>query len=453
MTTKAAPGQHQERASAKVLRETPAHNLDAEKVVLGSMAMKEAIRDHAMGRLSPEDFYSTVHRDIFIVLCNMHSAGTGVDMVSLAEALRKVGKLDACGGGTYLADLLGFVFTTQSARSSIEIVRDCAHRRRLADAGLKLIDCAYDMGMDPVETSASIQAVLDTAAGSREESTSQAPAEFLQDYVSSLEALQNGKGVVGIPTPFDRLNYFISGLTPGEVIILAGRAGTGKTALALNMAWFACSQGYPVGIVSMEMIKFALTNRLFAANALVDAQKFRNGHFTAEDWDAMYAFADKLSVAPLRICDKPFLRPSELRAICRAWKKDFGLSLLVIDYLQLLQPETRSNNREREVADISRMIKIIAVELEIPIVVLAQLNREAEKEKSPKLTHLRESGSLEQDADIVLFIVPWKNSDAGQDAVTVTMDVAKGRSNAVGKFDLLYRRKFLRFENLAREGM
>lgn len=450
MTTKAAPGQHQEKAHAKVLRDTPAHNFDAEKIVLGAMAMKESARDHAISRLSAADFYSLPHSNIFEAMAAMHNSGAPVDMVTLADALRKAGRLESCGGPAYLGELLESVASATAAKSSVEIVRDCAHRRRLADAGLKLIDSAYDPGADPVEAAAGIQAMLDAAAGQREESTSQAPAEFLDAYVSGLEALQAGGGVVGIPTPYESLNFYISGLTPGEVIILAGRAGTGKTALALNLAWHAAATGYPTGIVSMEMVKFALTNRLFAANALVDAQKFRNGHFNQQDWDRIYDYAGTLQKAPLKICDKPFLRPSELRATCRDWKKNFGLSLLVIDYLQLLQPETRSSNREREVADISRTIKIIAVELEIPIIVLAQLNREAEKEKQPKLTHLRESGSLEQDADIVLFITPWKNSDAQQDAVVVTMDVAKGRSNAVGKFDLLYRRRFLRFENLNR---
>ncbi|MHC1788281.1 replicative DNA helicase [Solidesulfovibrio sp.] len=450
MSTKASPGEHKATATTKMLRDTPANNLDAEKTVLGSMALKESSRDYAVAKLSPEDFYSQPHRDIFKALAKLHSTGAAVDMVTIADMLRKATKLEACGGPAYLGELLESVASATASRASVGIVLECAHRRRLADAGLKLIDCAYDLGTDPVEASANVQAMLDTASGQREESTSQAPSEYLNDYMANLEALQAGKGVVGIPTPFESLNYYISGLTPGEVIILAGRAGTGKTALALNIAWYAAAQGYPVGIVSMEMIKFALTNRLFAANAMVDAQKFRTGHFSSVDWDSMYAFADTLNRAPLKICDKSFLRPSELRAICRDWKKNFGLSLLVIDYLQLLQPETRSNNREREVADISRMIKIIAVELEIPIIVLAQLNREAEKEKHPKLTHLRESGSLEQDADIVLFITPWKNSDAQEDHVTVTMDVAKGRSNAVGKFDLLYRRKYLRFENLNR---
>lgn len=447
---KTIPGQHKGQAQAKILRETPANNNDAERIVLGALVLKESCRDIIIPRLRADDFYASVNQEIFGAIAELHAAGKAVDIITLADALNKRGALTRCGGPAYLSSLIESVTTTASAKASAEIVRECAHRRRLADAGMQLIDCAYDMGTDPVETAAGVQAALDAAAGQREEAVSQAPADYLNTYMAGLEALQAGKGVVGIPTPFESLNYYISGLTPGEVTILAGRAGTGKTALALNIAWFAAAQGYPVGIVSIEMIKFALTNRLFAANAMVDAQKFRTGRFTATDWDSMYAFADKLNKAPLRICDKPFLRPSELRAICRAWKKDFGLSLLVIDYLQLLQPETRSNNREREVADISRMIKIISVELEIPILVLAQLNREAEKEKTPKLTNLRESGSLEQDADIVLFITPWKNSDAQQDAVTVTMDVAKGRSNAVGKFDLLYRRKFLRFENLNR---
>jgi len=271
------------------------------------------------------------------------------------------------------------------------------------------------------------------------------PAEFLNDYFGYLEKLgETGGGAIS--TPWRRLNEIITGFFPGEVAIVAGRPGNGKTALALNLADHAVGNGAKVGLFSLEMGKYLLCNRLFASGANVRARGFRDGRFTDDEWNKLYAYAEYFKNLPFYIYDKPANRPTDIRTACRRWKRESGLDLIIIDYLQLVPPEHRQfRNREQELAEISRSIKETAKELNIPIVLLAQLNRDVEKRtnKKPLMSDLRESGAIEQDADIIIFIEPWT---ASTDNVETNLIVAKGRNTGTGTVPIWYRKNYVRFE-------
>ena len=246
------------------------------------------------------------------------------------------------------------------------------------------------------------------------------------------------------------INEYIGGYAPGEVAILAGRPGTGKTALALCEAGYFISKGHPGGIFSLEMRSARLALRFFSQRANVDAQRFRDGKFTGEDMGKVLEGTDWLAKKDdmLRFWDRPGLTPQELRAQVRKWKREIGIQWIIIDYIQKLRGDRRYSSREQEVADISRGIVEAAGEYDVAVLCLAQLNREADKSKTPLLSQLRESGAIEADADIITFIVPWSALDKGE-SVEVQIDVAKGRSSKTGSLKAWYRRRYLRFENQA----
>ncbi|MFZ5427060.1 MAG: replicative DNA helicase [Thermodesulfobacteriota bacterium] len=440
-----------EQASSAVLRRVPPNSADAEQAALGAVFVRPAMLDDIAAIVRPEDFYSVAHQAIFRAMVDLGEAGKRVDLVTVADALTAAGKLDAAGGHVYLAEVASGTVAASNGVHHARIVRDMAARRKLIELGCSIVEEGFDLTSD-VEACGRFTQEIDAAIhGTLPEGATVTPSDYLPGYMEELARLQEAGGLAGIPSPWENLNRFTAGFVPGEITILAGRSGTGKTAAALNIAEYAARLGHTVGVLSLEMTRHALTNRFMAAGAEVDAQRFRNASLSRDDWQKLYDYAGTFHHLPILICDKREIRPSELRSMCRKWKRERGLAMLIVDYLQLMKPEARDKNREREVSEISRALKLLAVDLEIPILVLAQLNREAEKEKRPRLGHLRESGAIEQDADIILFIVPWKNSENTAETVDITIDVAKGRNNAVGDAHLIYRRRFLRFENRATE--
>ena len=436
-------------AKTSLLGRVPPHNPDAELSVLGSLFVDGG---RHLADLEPllcaRDFYSPAHQAVFQAACNLARSAAPVDLVTVADELERMGALDRAGGPVYLAELAGSAMSPAKGAHHARIVASLSARRKLITSALELADAGFDLTRE-LGAAAPILTEIDEALHGRAPADATVtPGRYLPEYMENLARLQEMGGLAGIPTPWDALNRFTAGFVPGEVTILAGRSGTGKTAMALNIAEHAAAAGHSVGVLSLEMTRDALTHRFMAAGAGVDAQKFRTASLKESDWARLYGYADKFSRLPIFLCDKRELRPSELRALCRQWKRENGLSLLIVDYLQLMKPEERDRVREREVAEISRSLKLMAVDLEIPVLVLAQLNREAEKEKRPRLGHLRESGAIEQDADIILFIVPWRvvGEDVPETA-EVEVDVAKGRNNAVGTAKLMYRRKHLKFVN------
>ena len=436
-------------APALLTGRTPPNNPEAEQAVLAALFVRPAALDGVAALLAPESFHSPAHRHVFAAMLALQADARPIDLLTVAERMRAAATLEAAGGTLYLAQLAASAAVTANCVQHAKIVKDCATRRALITIGSHIIEEAFDPARPTAEAARFAPSLDAVAVGAELGNASVTPAQYLDAYLADVTRIQQQGGLAGIATPWEGLNRLTAGLVPGEVTVLAGRSGTGKTAMALNIAEHAARRGHPVGILSLEMTRHGLTNRFMAAGALVDAQRFRNASLREQDWQKLYEYAAIFQTLPLLICDKRELRPSGLRALCRSWKREHGLSLLVLDYLQLMRPETRDAIREREVAEISRSLKLLAVDLEIPILVLAQLNREAEKEKRPRLGHLRESGAIEQDADIILFIIPWRNAHDAPEAVDVELDVAKGRNNAVGTVRLSYLRQFLAFGNRA----
>lgn len=425
-------------------RRVPPHDTAAEQSVLGSVFVRPGLIEQLGETLHVGDFYSPIHRDIFTACLELSRRRHPVDLLTVASELERMGRLADVGGQVYLGELASSTVVTANAIHHAKVIREKARRRGMLRIAAELVDSAFDPTAEPEGFAARARQVVDDVLDDRLDSWGEPLVDLMPGYLDYLARLQDGAAWY-IPTPFRKLNELIVGWCPGEMTVVAARPSNGKSAFAVNSLLTAAHAGYPCGIASLEMQKYLLVSRMFSDKGEVDAQRFRNGRFEDADWAQIYQFADAVysQKLPIIIDDKPKRRPSELRALFRRWKRDHGLRLAVVDYLQFVAPETRGAKREQEIAEISRELKAIAKELDIALMVLCQLSRKAEEDKKFLLSHLRESGSIEQDADIVLGINPWKSND---DVVPVTLVVGKSRNSRVGSVDIVYRRKFSRFE-------
>ncbi|WP_051295006.1 replicative DNA helicase [Maridesulfovibrio bastinii] len=429
----------------------PPNNPELERAVLSAVIRLNGRNlDSLLSILkSPDYFYSPVHQALWQTMMAMHRDQIPIDLVTLNDRLIKNGRSDACGGPVYLAGLLEDPQPVSHAESWARDLQGYARRRAMAAMGQQLIENAYSNDTDPSTFAAKAQEIVDSVLEDRIEVSAQKPSEIIHDYVSYLEGLE-ARGGDGIKTHLYKLNSITGGFLPGEIVILAGRPSNGKTALALNFSLYSIVKEVPVGIFSLEMMRYLLVNRFLASTHGINSMRFRDGKFSEKDWSNIYDFAQYFEGldSSLRIWDRPSLSASELRSQCRRWKREFGLRLAVVDYIQLVRPDSKGGSREREVAEISRIMKETATECGITLLVLAQLNREVEsrKNKIPLLSDLRESGAIEQDADQVIFIRPW-NPKTIDDLVTVTLDVAKSRNSNTGSLETVYRRRRLQFLN------
>lgn len=428
------------------LRNLPPQNLDAEQAVLGSVLRKMSLLDKLGVELRPSDFYSPSHRMIWEAMLDLWRASRPVDLITLAAALAAAGRLEIMGGPAYLSELAVTTISPANSPHHAGIVRAMAKRRAMLDMAMRMMEIAYDPEHDPAEFVSIAQLASDAVLKDRLDAFGESPDEFLDPYTLYLEKLEESGGG-GVSTPFWRLNGLIRSFMPGEMIVVGARPSHGKTALALTFAEHAIGLGHPTGIFSLEMGKFQLLNRMFSSGAGVPAQRFRDGKFSDEDWSRIYEHCNRMKRMPLRIYDKPARKPSDIRAACRRWRQEGGLDIVFIDYAQLIPPDGRHQNREQEIAAISRSVKLMAEDLAVPVVLLAQVNREVAKRKSPKLVEsdLRESGAIEQDADIILLIQPWDRSGY-EDVQFTQLTVAKSRNTMTGDVPVAYNRKNVRFE-------
>ncbi len=446
-------------------RQMPPHNPETESRLLGAIiARPEMFQDMQTLISDPAYFHVWQHQQVWQAFINVSFKGNQPDLVMTYEELERMGvgdKIDAM----FLANLqTGVVSFVNIEAWAGEIKRHKKKRDAIA-AGLKLIEEGYNPAAEPEDMASHVQTTLDDMLEDRVRVRDQNPAIFIHDWLDYTEKLKDFSESQ-VKSPFYGLNALIGGLFPGEVIVLAGRPGMGKTALALNMVEYALKKGNTCGIFSLEMTRFALTNRLCTSGQLLgkargmDAQKFRTGEFSEADWKHIYEFAATMKEQRLRVWDRSGVRPSELMAQARIWRREMkNLDLIIVDYLQLVEPEKRGASREQDVSSISRMFKKTALELEIPVLVLCQLSREAERSKKPLLSHLRESGAIEQDADGVWFLWPKdkggkkkdEEDETEQEVAEVDLIVAKGRGNRVGTVPLYYVKKHLQFVNPHRE--
>ncbi|MHB1041963.1 MAG: replicative DNA helicase [Eubacteriales bacterium] len=427
----------------------PPQNIDAEQSVLGSIMLDSDAIHKAVKLVRPEDFYRESHRVIYEAMLSLNESGEPVDLITLTEWLRQHDELEKVGGVSYIAALSEIVPTAANVEYYAHIVEEKSLLRTLIQVSTRIAGMGYEESEEPEKLLAEAERMI-FELGSRRISTSLYPIkDLLQEAWKQLEFLYNKRGeITGIPT-FADLDRICCGLQPSDLIILAGRPSMGKTSLGLNIAANAAlKKNIPVAIFSLEMSKEQLVQRLLCAEGGVNQQRVRRGELSAEDWQTLHEAEIRLAAAPVYIDDTAAISVRQLRAKARQLKMENGLDLIVIDYLQLMQGSHRSENRQQEIADISRSLKSLAKELNVPVLALSQLSRNVEhrEKKRPVMSDLRESGSLEQDADVVMFIYrdEYYNEDTDKKGIAEII-VAKHRNGPVGTVELGFLKDLTRF--------
>ena len=430
---------------------TPPQNIEAERSVLGAMLLNPDAVGTGIEILhdDPEIFYADAHQHIYRSILTLFRQGIPIDSVTLLEQLQRDGTLESAGGATYLAELVNAVPTSANIEYYARIVLDTALLRKIIITCTRLAGEAYDSPPDVNALLDRVESNIFSIAQARQLNPIVPVADLLMDAVGRIEEIiTSHKGITGLATGFARLDELTSGFQPSDMIVIAARPSVGKTAFALNIACHAAvNEGKSALIFSLEMSKEQLVQRLLCLEGQIDSQRLRTGFLADKEFPKLQHAADRLSRAKLFIDDTPNITVLELRSKLRRHKAQHDLDLVIIDYLQLMSSPGRSENRQVEIAEISRSLKGIARELRVPVVALSQLSREAEKDDEgiPKLFHLRESGAIEQDADVVLMLSPMKREDNEN---LIKVQLAKQRNGPVGNFELLFERHFQKFKNV-----
>ncbi len=428
----------------------PPQNIDAEQSVLGAVLLDREAIYRAMKVLRPEDFYRESHKKIYEAMLDLNESGNPVDLITVSENLRQQGALDRAGGVSYLASLAEMVPTAASIDYYVRIVEEKSLLRTLIHLSTRIAGMGFEEGEEPEKLIAEAERMITELGGRSAAKAFYAVKDILLDTFANLEFLYNNRGnVTGVPTSFGDLDRICCGLQPSDLIILAGRPGMGKTALGVTIGYSASlKHDIPVAIFSMEMSKEQLVQRILSSEAKVDHQHIRTGELDEEDWQKLHEAKGKLAKAPLYIDDTPGITVRHIRAKVRQLKAETGLGLIVIDYLQLMQGSRRSENRQQEISEISRSLKGLAKELNVPVLALAQLSRSVEQrdKKRPIMSDLRESGSLEQDADLIMFIYrdEYYNRDSEKKGIAEII-ISKHRNGPVGFIELGFLDKYTKF--------
>ena len=435
----------------------PPASIEAEQAVLGAMLLKPDAVTTAAEELSADDFYRETHRLIFEAMMELKERTEPVDLVTLTEQLKKADKLAKIGGIPALSLIANSVPTAANVHYHARIVHEKAQLRSLINAATEIAGAAYESA-DEVEDimDSAEKRILQVASGKR--SKDFVPLQdILLDTLEQIDLRYNNKGsITGLPTGFTELDHLTAGLQKSDLILVAARPSMGKTAFTLNIAAHVVLRAKePVAFFSLEMSKEQLVQRLLCSEGRIDSQRLRVGELEEKEWGDLIDTANRLSAAPLYIDDTPSITVMELRSKARRLKAEHGLSLIVIDYLQLMQGRASKNgdNRQQEISEISRSLKALARELNVPVIALSQLSRSVESRqiKRPMLSDLRESGSLEQDADIVMFLYREDYYDPETENKNITeVIIAKHRNGPVDTVDLTFLKQFTKFGNLSR---
>ncbi|HET6811691.1 MAG TPA: replicative DNA helicase [Acidimicrobiales bacterium] len=445
----------QQRAGGGGGGRTPPHDLQAEESLLGAMLLSRDAVSVALEQCDTADFYKPAHGHVFDAIGALYTRGEPVDPVTVADELRRAGLLDLIGGPEVLIRLQAATPATSNAGRYARIVNDHALLRRLIGVATDISDMGYDVPENVDEAIDRAESMV-FEVGQRRVAETLAPIrDLLSESLDRLEALYDrGEAITGVPTGYSDLDEQLSGLQPSNMVIVGGRPACGKTAFALGIVAHAAMEARePVLFFSLEMSHLEITQRLLCAEAKVDSSRMRNGKLHDSDWSKISHAIGRLGEAPIFIDDNPNLTVMDIRAKARRLKSREGLSLVVIDYLQLMTGRSHAENRQVEVSEISRGLKILARELEVPVIALSQLSRNLEQraDKRPMLADLRESGSLEQDADVVIFLYRDEVYNAeSPDRGTAEIIVAKHRNGPTGTARLAFLDHYARFANMAR---
>ncbi len=436
------------------LGKIPPNDVEAEQAVIGSMLTDKEAVSAAIEVLKPEDFYREDNRTIFEAVLSLYGRSEPIDIITLKSELSSMGKFEAVGGLEYIAELPDKVPTTANVEQYIKIVEEKSVLRNLIKTANEIITLGYDQTQE-------VDGIIDGAEKKifevmqKKNQKGYTPIkDILVETFTELEQLYNQKQrITGIPTGFSDLDLRTSGLHNSDLILVAARPAMGKSAFALNIATNAAVRAkVPVAIFSLEMSKEQMTSRILCSEAMVDSNKVRTGKIDDEEWGKLAAASGELSEASIFIDDTPGISIMEIRAKCRKMKIEKNIGLVVIDYLQLVQGSgKRGSSREQEIAEISRSLKILAKEINVPVIALSQLSRAPEQrpDHRPMLSDLRESGSIEQDADIVMFLYrdDYYNEESEKKNIAEVI-LAKHRAGSTGTVELLWLGNYTKFANI-----
>jgi replicative DNA helicase len=427
--------------------------------VLGGILLDNDAMWKVTELLRPEDFYREPHRVIMLAMLELEKTKDPCDLVTLTTALRKSGDYESAGGASYLAMLVDYVPTAANITHYCKIVKETAIARKLVSAGTEIATRGTDPEEDVAELVDFAQKSVMEIADSSTVSGSVHLKELMHEAYKTLKTLYERKEhITGISTGFIKLDEMTAGFHPGNLIIVAGRPSMGKTALAMNIAQHAAGLAkdpVPVLVFSLEMGREELAMRLLASEARVDAGRMKTGFFKDADWPRLVKGSNSLAQSKMYIDDSSSLTVLEMRAKARRQKSETGLGMVIVDYLQLMKGNSRLENRQQEISDITRSLKALAKELKIPVVALSQLNRSienrAKNERRPLMSDLRESGAIEQDADVIMFVYreevyDKENPDLKGKAEVI---IVKQRNGPTGSVDLVFRGEYTRFENMS----
>lgn len=439
-----------------LMQRLPPQNLEAEVSVLGGILLENEALNQVLEILQIGDFYREAHRKIFSAMVQLYERNEPVDLITLAEILKKKDELEAVGGLEYLNQLVNSVPTAANISYYANIIKEKSLLRKLIQRATEIINEGYGDSGDIDEFLDRAERLIFEISEDRVRPSFYSLKDILKTSFKTIEKLYEKRQIItGVPTGFTKLDELTSGLQPSDLIIVAGRPSMGKTAFALNIAQHAAIEaGITSAIFSLEMAKEQLALRMLCCEAKIDAHRLRGGFLSDSDWPKLTRAAGKLSEAPIFIDDTPAISVLEMRAKARRLKAEHNLGLLVVDYLQLMRGRTDSETREQEISDISRSLKALAKELNIPVIALSQLNRRVEErgDKRPQLADLRESGAIEQDADVIIFLYRdevYNRSDDNPNKGKAEIIIGKQRNGPTDKFELAFIDKYTCFENLS----
>lgn len=437
---------------SKQVSRIPPSNVDAEKSVIGAILISGDVLIDVIDVVKADDFYRKDHAAIFEAILDLFNKNLPVDVVTVTERLAEKGMLDKVGGIPYVASLADEVPLAANAKQYATIVADKAVQRRLIESAIKISEVAYEPEGDVSQMLETAEQAIFRVAQNRSRKAYVPIRDVLTDVYTNLEALSMSQGVPGVPTGFIDLDKKLSGLHNSDLILIAARPGMGKTSIMLNIAQYAAvKKNLPVAVFNLEMSKEQLVTRMLSAESKVESEKLRSGELADADWTKLAGALGPLSDAPIYLDDSTDVNISSIRAKCRKLKLERDIKLVVIDYLQLMSSGRSDGNRVQEVSEISRALKLMARELDVPVIVGSQLSRAVEQrsDKRPMLSDLRESGAIEQDADIVIFLYrdDYYNENTEFKNVAEVI-VAKHRNGSTGTIKMLYDPEHISFRNM-----
>jgi replicative DNA helicase len=435
--------------------------------ILGGILLDNEAINRVLEQLRPEDFYRESHRKILRAMIDLNDAGEPCDLITLTTVLKKKGELEETGGGAYLATLVDYVPTAANISYYCKIVKQKAITRSLITTATEIVTQSYDEQADVDELLDMAQKTIFAISENKLRPAFYPVGDILKETIRNIEKLYEKKEhVTGVPSGFIDLDGMTAGLQRGDLIIVAGRPSMGKTAFALNLGQYAAihaEQKSAVALFSLEMSKEQLVTRLLCSEARIDASRLRTGHLLDSDWERLMRGAGNLHEAKIFIDDTPAISVLEMRAKCRRLKAEQDIGLVIVDYLQLMRGGTNPESRQQEISEISRSLKALAKEINVPVVALSQLNRSLENrtDKRPMMSDLRESGAIEQDADVIMFVyrdaVYCEDCKKRDGSCTkegherqAEIVIGKQRNGPIGIVNMVFNGEYTKFENAAR---